>query len=118
MLQGVLQDYITHSRMWVEAMKQIKKITGRYRFTVERSLLGKVLSIDDYKLSLYPLTYTILDCLEHFCDGVGWELVVCQCKFKAGGTIILSRFFGERSFQSTLRKARTLYRKEQELSQW
>ena len=109
MLRGVLQDYITHSRMWVEAMKQIKKITSRCRFTVERSLLGKVLSIDGYKLSLYPLTYTILDCLEHFCDGVGWELASYLYHNErltiTDGTATLLRSFRGRSFHMVFRKA-------------
>lgn len=93
----------------------MKQITGRYHFTIERNLSGMILSLDIYTLALYPFTYSIMDCLEHFCDEAGWELDNClyhhQGITSTYGTAVMLRPLGTKTFAATFRsKARTLYR--------
>lgn len=103
-------------------MKRTKRITGRYNFTVTWELSGKTLTLDGYTVDKYPLTYTIADCLEHFCDGVGWELATCHYHYERShstdGTAVILRPFKRCTFARTLRRARALYREVGAGPQW
>ena len=95
-------------------MVKHKQVKGRFNFTVERKSNGLVLCLDDYRLALYPLTYTLVDCLEHFCDGVGWELATCRYHYEGltstDGSTTMLRPFGKRSFSDTFWSNSLLYK--------
>lgn len=94
-------------------MKQDKPITGRFSFTIILSIAGKRLVIGGYTVADYPLTYTILECLEHFCDGASWELDRCYYHYEGltltDGIVTLLRPCESYPFASIFRKARNLY---------
>ena len=37
-------------------------------------IIGQVLTIEEYIVDVYPVSYTIEECLEEFCEKVKWEL--------------------------------------------
>lgn len=92
-----------------------------YRFSIVNSTHTKTLFLYGYLLADYPLTYTVLECLEHFCDGVGWGLVMCHSSYdgltsQTDGLVTLVRPCGTRSFSTVLQGARQSYRVERGLS--
>lgn len=103
-------------------MAKPKQITGKFNFTVQRNLTNTTLYLDDYNVGSYPLTYSIMDCLEHFCDWAGWELYSFRYHYEGinatDGSTVMKRPFGECSFASTFIKARTLYRGGLEVTLW
>lgn len=98
---------------------ELDRITGRYTFTVAYEEGGyKRLSIYGYAVGLYPLTYGVLDCLEHFCDGNGLEFVKCKQHDAyppptITGMVTLERSFGAVTFLTTFRAAGDLYQNDQ-----
>lgn len=36
------------------------------------------LRLENYHVATYPFSYSPQDCLEHWCETVGWEFVTCQ----------------------------------------
>lgn len=99
-----------------------RQVTGKFNFTVRRNLTNTILSIDYYEVGAYPLTYSIMDCLEHFCDGAGWELDSLRYGYEGlnstDGSTIVKRPFKTRSFGCVFVRAETLYRNRRGRSPW
>lgn len=43
-------------------------------YEMQQCLVGQRLAIEDYEVGVYPLSYTVEECLDDFCDQVKWEL--------------------------------------------
>lgn len=43
-------------------------------YEIQQGLVGQLLAIESYAVGVYPISYTVEECLNDFCDRVKWEL--------------------------------------------
>lgn len=103
-------------------MRKLKRVVCTFNFYIEQHPMGKVFIIDDYELALYPLTYTLMECLEHLCGIPNWELVRYQpgeeSRIGTSGEVTISRLIGFTTFANTFHGMRVRYREERMTTEW
>lgn len=87
-------------------------------FVLERNHgAGQVLVIEGYDVGLYPISYTVDECLEDFCHKWEWEFdqqtSMCYNWYVSGEAWVNRSIVSGISFRETLSAAEQRYRNEE-----
>lgn len=84
-------------------------------YWIYKHRLGYHLNIEGYRVGLYPISYTVEECLEDFCHQVQWELdtfIFTEYTSFIGGMMNVERPFSGILYGETLRIAEHRLRHE------
>lgn len=77
-------------------------------YEMRQGLVGQRLAIESYVVGVYPVSYTVEECLDDFCDQVKWELDIytfTTYDSYIGGMLVVERVCCKVSYRTTLRTA-------------
>lgn len=84
-------------------------------YEMQQGLVGQRLAIESHVIGVYPISYTIEECLDDFCDQVKWELdnyTFIAYDSYMGGMMMVERNPMYKSYRETLRAAEYKLRHE------